>query len=510
MADSVQFYSDLSDLLNVVIGEVRYTTLYTYNAPVNVVFYPFSPNLRMDNDSVRDIATIRSADWYQALRESGTTLWRAPFREGGTEYISINRIMKDFDTLRDIAVLSVYFPADVIDSIISPGEEDLPTLLIHTGADWLADYEASAPLAFPLSDLDRSLSDDWEDHGYERVGDFLVGTARSQITGWRIVGLYPYRSIINRVAPIRTSTAAIILVGLVMAVLIQIGVSRMIMRRLHAITDKIVRVKADRYTPIPAPVGNDEISNLDRSFNEMVLDLNHSIEREQQLEWQKNSLTMELVQAQINPHILYNTLSAIEYWAKRGRSEEIADVTRRLILFFKYFLHKGDIATSIRDEIAMIQQYEKIMLFTYNLECDVEYQIDPEVLQYSSLKLFLQPIVENAITHGVKPLLNKKRGRISIHAELKDRTILFTVSDNGVGFEESRIDDIFGQRSTVGKSSFGLRNVLERIHLYFGTEFGVWLKSTPGSGTETSVLIPALTDGELHDRLHSSSQRQGT
>ena len=139
----------------------------------------------------------------------------------------------------------------------------------------------------------------------------------------------------------------------------------------------------------------------------------------------------------------------------------------------------------------------------------MQYKIDPEVLAYYSLKLFLQPIIENAITHGVKPMVNRKKGEILIEAVLREKTILFTVVDNGIGIEEEKLTDIMALENHDGTKNFGLRNVMRRINLYFGGEFGVSIKSEPRHGTEVTILIPALDGAELNERLQSTDLQWG-
>jgi two-component system sensor histidine kinase YesM len=199
----------------------------------------------------------------------------------------------------------------------------------------------------------------------------------------------------------------------------------------------------------------------------------------------------------VNPHFLYNILASIK-WAGKGIIGEIVD---SIVRFFRMSLNNGREIIEISNEIEIIREYVKIQQFTYDDSFEVDYDIDPGIASLCTIKLLLQPIVENAILHGI----NGKKdgpGRIRVTGVRQGEDLLLGVSDNGLGMDAEtllRLSDENGSRKI--NSGFGLRNVRERIRLIYGDPYGVTIESALGIGTRIVVRIPCCTREELTEKL---------
>lgn len=194
---------------------------------------------------------------------------------------------------------------------------------------------------------------------------------------------------------------------------------------------------------------------------------------------------MRALQAQINPHFLYNSLSMINWKALEAEQEDISQITLSLSTFYRTALNKGKNILLVKDEIANIKSYLDIQLAMHDNSFDVVYDIDESILKYETLNLILQPLLENAIGHGID-VKTDGRGEIRIEGKENGDFLDFTVSDNGVGMTKTQAALILSKSS----NGYGVSNVNERIKLYYGEEYAVKIESTPGTGTKVMLHFP--------------------
>lgn len=240
---------------------------------------------------------------------------------------------------------------------------------------------------------------------------------------------------------------------------------------------------------------DDELAVLNSSFNRMVEEVGKLVEdiRIEQLNLRATEL--KLLQAQINPHFLYNTLDTIIWLAEAGDSEQVVTLVSALSDFFRTTLSKGRDYITVREEEAHIRSYLQIQRLRYRDILEYEIQIPEELYQYQILKLTLQPLVENALYHGIK---NKRgMGHIRVTGESLGDRLVFRVWDNGKGMEPEELERvrklIWGsQAGGDGPSGFGLFNVAQRIFLNYGSEYSLSMESVSGEWTEAVVEIPAV------------------
>lgn len=238
----------------------------------------------------------------------------------------------------------------------------------------------------------------------------------------------------------------------------------------------------------------DELSVLNASFNEMVEEIGNLVEDIRVEQLNLRAMELKLMQAQINPHFLYNTLDAIIWLAESNQNQEVVAMVSSLSNFFRTTLSKGKDYISIREEESHIQSYLEIQQFRYRDILAYEIQIPEKLYQYQILKLSLQPLVENALYHGIK---NKRGlGHIFVSGEEQNGNLIFKVKDNGIGMTKERLLEvrslILGEVEDSKPSGFGLFNVQQRTRLNYGYDYGLEIESQYGEGTEIKLTIPAV------------------
>jgi two-component system sensor histidine kinase YesM len=247
--------------------------------------------------------------------------------------------------------------------------------------------------------------------------------------------------------------------------------------------------------------GKDEMAVLAGSVNSMTESIEMLVHKIKEDERKMRRAELRLLQEQINPHFLYNTLDTIVWLIEGHDSDKAVSMVMSLSQFFRLVLNKGREYITIEEEKTYIESYLEIQQVRYRDILDYEVRIPAELYQYKILKLTLQPLVENSLYHGIK--YKRAKGTILVSGELRDGRIYFKVQDNGVGMEQEELEKL---RSEIGKpckdteKGFGLANVNERIRMYFGNEYGMTIDSTAGQGTCVEIVIPALTSEPAEDQ----------
>jgi two-component system sensor histidine kinase YesM len=212
----------------------------------------------------------------------------------------------------------------------------------------------------------------------------------------------------------------------------------------------------------------------------------------------KTEADMQALQAQINPHFLYNTLSSIHWMALMNQDHQTADMVGNLSDFLRFSLNKGAQFTSVEQEIAHVRHYANIQAIRYPDQFDIVFAIDSQLYLKKILKLLLQPLIENALVHGLQKKPGK--GAISVHASLQGSLMTFTVEDSGAGIAADKLAHIrtrLNEPEEVrgeSKDHYGLRNVNLRLLLHYGADAGLKIESTEGVGTIVSFSLPVTEE----------------
>lgn len=235
----------------------------------------------------------------------------------------------------------------------------------------------------------------------------------------------------------------------------------------------------------------EETRTLSRSLNSMIDKINELLSQVTTEQIRLRKAEFELLQSQINPHFLYNTLDAIVWLAESGEKEKVVSTVSSLSNFFRASLNQGKDIVTVKEDIGHVRSYLEIQKVRYEDILDYEISVPEEVNPYLIPKITIQPLVENALYHGIK---NKRgKGKITICGEKREDCVLLHIVDNGQGITEERLKVVLNNinnRSESEKTTYGLYNVNERIRLDFGEDYGISISSEYGNGTTVSVKLP--------------------
>ncbi|TBL73939.1 sensor histidine kinase [Paenibacillus thalictri] len=317
---------------------------------------------------------------------------------------------------------------------------------------------------------------------------YSVHFITSDYTGWKLVTMIPESSIYKNINMAGNTIMTIFAATVTLAVIFSVAISSGITLPLRKLLRHIKRVR-DGNMDAKVHLGTqEEFGQLSESFNEMTEEIKALIAKVREDEKQIREAELRALQSQIKPHILYNTLDTIYWMTKTKEYDEIGEMTTVLAQFFRLSLNKGSETTTVAKEIEHAKHYLDIQKLQYKDKFDYGIEMDESVRDVPCIKLILQPIVENALLHGIRRM-KYERGHVSIEARRSGEKIVLTIRDNGVGMDSGQIADILQQQRS-DSAGYGAYNVQERLHLAYGKEYGIRYESEPGEGTVVQITIP--------------------
>ncbi|MDQ6418860.1 sensor histidine kinase [Paenibacillus sp. LHD-117] len=335
---------------------------------------------------------------------------------------------------------------------------------------------------------------------------------------WKLVGITPVQSYKAENKYFLTLTAVAVTLAMLFVIAFVLFLIQKVTKPLSQLTKSLKRASPDEPLPMLQATTIDEVGQLIITYNRMssrIVKLNDEVKRNEAL---KKEADMSALQAQINPHFLYNTLSSVHWMALMKGDAKIAEMVGSLSDFLRFSLNKGQEYCAISQEILHIDHYVNIQSIRYPDKFEYEADIPSELLDRRMLKLLLQPLIENAMIHGI--LTREGKGHISVKAWEDGDNITFTVEDDGVGMGAERLEELrdrIGQRLAAAAadatesqagSSYGLRNVHNRLLLHYGPDAGLHIESTEGDGTKvTFTILPSYASRE-QERVEMQVQEQ--
>lgn len=327
----------------------------------------------------------------------------------------------------------------------------------------------------------------------------VIYSVRSlETSDWRIVGVcFADEMIINKVEAL-AQNLIVISVGVLLVTIFAGGIfSRLFSKPANSLAKAMQEFNAtDQFTFEPLE-GTAEITSLTESFEQMVLQIQELVEKVRQEEISLRKTELKALQAQINPHFLYNTLDAIAWMCEEERHKDAVDMVNALARLFRISISRGHELISIEKEIEHAKSYLKIQNFRYKNQFIYRFDVDEACLSYMCNKITLQPIIENAIYHGIDRMVDE--GLIQIRIFQKDEKIVFEVEDNGVGMTEEQCQEIL-KKDAGDKAGIGIKNVNDRIKIYFGEEYGIKIRSELDEGTCVTITMPKITENDYVEK----------
>ncbi len=310
-------------------------------------------------------------------------------------------------------------------------------------------------------------------------------------TGWKLVGVIPYTTFTHGMIGIRYFIVMIMLLMAMMLVIINRVISVRISSPILKLNDSVKEFEAGEKPEIYIG-GPLEIRQLGHSIQRSYEQIDMLMKK---IVWEQNERRkseLDALQSQINPHFLYNALDSITWMIEGGRNDDAAFMISQLAKLFRISLSKGHTIISVKDELQHAESYMNIQKVRYKDSFSVTFDVEPSIYTCCTVKLILQPILENAINYGVGGM--DDCGEIRVTGLRKDGKIILSVTDNGIGIPEDEVKLLLTDNNRVHKkgSGVGLVNVNNRIQVLFGKEYGLIVESEPDEGTTVSICIPAV------------------
>lgn len=322
--------------------------------------------------------------------------------------------------------------------------------------------------------------------------DVYAGFYSLKNTDWYMVVAIPSRPLIMRSGLVVFGFACAYVACIIAALLIATLLSRSFTGRLSAVINQMAQSRSALPVALPDSDTQDEIGDLISSYNYMSHMINKLVSEQAQAAEDLRNAEFNTLQAQMNPHFLYNTMDMINWLAQQGRTNEVTTVVQKLSRFYKLTLSRKQSLSTIADELEHVSIYVDLQNMRFHDMIDFIVDVPDMLMDYSIPKLTFQPIVENSIQHGILEK-DEKQGTIVLTGWIDQETIVLLISDDGVGISEDVLEHLLdeSQLPTRGNGSqIAVYNTHRRLQLFYGSEYGLKYKSTPGEGTEVEIHIP--------------------
>ncbi|EFC95851.1 HAMP domain protein [Hungatella hathewayi DSM 13479] len=469
---------EVAQVLNEVVEPIFWYFITSDNNMKGIEIY--TPYVSQEVGSfLKPVGDSSEESWYQYHQKNFGTLWTF---ENGSMFAT--RTVLDAQTASEpIGVLKLtVHPASVLEpisnntflnnGILLTDTEGKTIYSRQTGAEPADQAVLAGAEAGNLADGDQ--------------GEYIVMSEAISTSGWRLYYYVTKSEITGQLYEILKST--LLIVGLCLAVsLFLIGIlSRVLSRRILELKESAEKVAEGNFNLELNHNDTDEIGIVSKSLQTMCDRLNEMINRVYKAELEKKAMELKALQAMINPHFLYNCLSSIKWKAIRTGNDEISDLTGLLAKFYRTSLNGGKQITTVGSELENVKSYVELQRMTHENSFDVEYELDETLFETSMPNFLLQPIVENAIEHGMNYQEEiEGRGRLIVRLEEEDGHLIFSILNNGPRVELDRLEEIL---NTPGRG-YGIYNIEERIRIYYGAGCGVYASVTADGYTCFTVRI---------------------
>lgn len=445
---------------------------------------------------------LTEEEWYKAsiAEKGGFTLAGSPIGRKITEYkkVSADEIITLTKAIIDPSNGSI-IGVILMDLNLNPLKEMLKNIKLgKVGFIYIVGSDGE-PLYSPVNKIVPRVRNNWfEDPSgvftkYIRNQRFQFIYTISPYTKWKVVGVFSLNETLKDVADIRYYTLIILLLVTLVAISISVIFSSSIAKPIGKLRSLMKKAESGDLSVVFDVRYNDEIGQLGRSFNAMIAEIKNLIDVVYKEQKSKREAELRTLQSQIKPHFLYNTLGAVYWMAKDSGASDVMQMVSALTNLFRIGLSKGNEVISLAEEIEHVRSYLVILKIRYAEMLDYDISVDESLKSLLVQKLILQPIVENAVYHGIKE--KGGPGRIEVSVRKTEEFLLLTVKDDGVGISGEALQAINSalEDGNKEKSGYGIFNVNERIRLSYGKDYGVNLWSTLGKGTTVEIRHPIIS-----------------
>lgn len=449
------------------------------------------------NLTVSTVEDVKAAPWFDELVKLNGGYKIAINAENtlktysGKNLVSVMRILNDLDSLKPIGVLVLNISQDSLSEVINETGENGGSSFIILDANNNpvikndAAYEMYNPYLVKTSDYEDIISID-----NKRL---LVFKSVMPNTGWKIISCTSLSSKSPVIQTLNLLYVFFIGITIFLFIVASLFTANFITSPIKKLINSMQGVANGVFKRVSYNTGNDEIGELKNNYNLMIMEINNLIIKLLNEEKKKRKFELDVLNEQIKPHFLYNTLDNIAYLALSGNNQTVYEAVNALGSFCRISLSKGSEVISLENEVRQIQNYLLLQKLRYGEMISDEYNIAPDTNQIRILKNILQPLVENSIYHGIRP--SGEPGYIKTSAHINEGYLILSVEDNGVGMDEQEINSISDENLAGNQASFGLRGTIQRLKIHYGTDEIYMVESSKYSGTKITLKIP-LEEGK--------------
>ncbi len=471
-------YADFIDTMDPMVNSL----IYLHKDVRDVIVYSDSGAAR-EGTSFAPVSEVASEEWYKDyMSKSGHNVyWYYNPDNNYAFYVGKMDILETVD-VKGIVYLSIdcgnlfnSINQDVIDNYG----------LVVTDGNGNTAYEMTQ---FSEKDMKYKLSyEEVVERSVNKDDEYVLISADSSVSNWELWLYKPQMYMTEHTEALVVLAVCAIVISLGFAILAIRLVTKLLTGRIVVLEQNMKAVEQGDFSVSLKTDSPDEIGELYSGFNNMVKQLNTLINEVYESRLKEKEYEMAALQAQINPHFLYNALSMINWKAIEAGMMDISKITLFLSTFYRTSLNRGKKLMDISEELDNVRAYLCIRHMMHDCGFDIEINVDEDILHYKTLNLILQPLIENAIDHGID-MVPDRRGKITILGKSVGECIEFRVIDNGAGMSEEQAQIILTKES----KGYGVRNVNQRIQLFFGKEYHLQIKSTINQGTELVIIFPKI------------------
>lgn len=430
-----------------------------------------------------DIALFKEA----ASKGSGKTIWlKTITSKQGNQVIPVVREINDFKTIKPIGTIVMYFRENNLSNMLY--DQDLTIKgeikVIDSQGNVISGIKSEET---PIRDIGLMEKID-NNTFFDKQTNYYYTYYISDYTNWTYLYRVPQSGLFHSIDTIRNWVMVFAFTFMIVAIVSANAIANNISKRIIRIVREMKQAELNKLSVNVSSDGNDELTYLAHSFNQMMQQLREMIIKETELHRMQHELEMRALQAEINPHFLYNTLEAINWMGRKNNMNEICEMTSMLADIMRYSIDKRKGLVKLSQEVEHIKKYLGIQKIRFRDNLSVFIDLPKSIMDTNIPKLTLQPIVENAIIHGLADKLEP--GIIRMTGEVNNCVITLHIEDNGCGMNDELIHQMLFQQNTAKGKSIGLTNVNKRIQLFFGDRYGLDIFSVAGKGTRVTVRLP--------------------
>lgn len=452
------------------------------------------------------ISEIAKAPWYEEVlaAKGGYVLVN---EAGGifeknykNHFVSLIRTINDLETQMPIGFAILNIPTKSLALLFEQVSKDAPTQMILLDEK---NQELAGSKEYYREDIRKKMLPHLQNKGdfYSQVHkrNIYIGL-HFKDRSWKLLGTFPISGKKELEEALNLVFVLLLLGNVILMIFCALILSRSVKKPIYRLIYAMQEIKEGELFPVKVEHPASEIGILESNYNHMIREIKALLSRLVAEQKVQRQMELSVLQEQIKPHFLYNTLDTIRCMVLTQDPMEVYDAIETLGSFYRQSLSGGNQIITIEDELKITKDYITLLTFRYSSLFEVSYQIDPHLLSYKVPKLFLQPLIENSVYHGIKPL--GEEGQIILSVGFEETFIVITVFDNGVGIKPEVIDFIQKEQWSKG-NSIGLFATLERMRIFYGKDFQVEVVSGKKEGTTLTLKFPKIIEYKEEEKWNT-------